>query len=102
VAKDNNSPRPADPGDVSLDTVNPPTFRQVLANIPLSRATEPVVTNDGIAVLIVCSRDQKNLAQQSKEETQAQILNERVELLSRQLLATMRRRATINLRPSGA
>jgi peptidyl-prolyl cis-trans isomerase SurA len=102
VAKDNNSPRPADPGDVNLDTVNPPTFRQLLANIPLSRATEPVVTSDGIAVLIVCSRDQKNLAQQSKEEIQAQILNERVELLSRQLLANMRRRATINLRPSGA
>ena len=24
VAKDNNSPRPADPGEVNLDTVNPP------------------------------------------------------------------------------
>jgi peptidyl-prolyl cis-trans isomerase SurA len=102
VAKDNNSPRPADPGEVNLDTVNPPTFRQVLANIPLSRATEPVVTSDGIAVLIVCSRDQKNLAQQSKEEIQVQLLNERVELLSRQLLANLRRRATIDLRPSGA
>ncbi len=102
VAKDNNSPRPADPGDVNLETVNPPTFRQMLANIPLSRATEPVVTGDGIAVLIVCSRDQKNLAQQSKEEIQVQLLNERVELLSRQLLANLRRRATIDLRPSGA
>jgi peptidyl-prolyl cis-trans isomerase SurA len=102
VAKDNNSPRPADPGEVNLDTVNPPTFRQVLGNIALSRATEPVVTTDGIAVLIVCSRDQKNLAQQSKEEIQAQLLNERVELLSRQLLANLRRRATIDLRPSGA
>ena len=102
VAKENNSPRPADPGEVNLDTVNPPTFRQVLASIPLSRATEPVVTSDGIAVLIVCSREQKNLAQQSKEEIQAQILNERVELLSRQLLANLRRRATISLRSSGA
>jgi peptidyl-prolyl cis-trans isomerase SurA len=102
VAKDNNSPRPADPGEVNLDTINPPTFRQVLGNIPLSRATEPVVTSDGIAVLIVCSREQKNLAQQSKEEIQIQLLNERVELLSRQLLANLRRRATIDLRPSGA
>jgi peptidyl-prolyl cis-trans isomerase SurA len=102
VAKENNSPRPADPGEVNLDTVNPPTFRQILANIPLSRATEPVVTSDGIAVLIVCSREEKNLAQQSKDEIQAQILNERVELLSRQLLANLRRRATIDMRPSGA
>lgn len=102
VAKDNNSPRPADPGEVNLDTVNPPTFRQVLASIPLSRATEPVVTSDGIAVLIVCARDQKNLAQQSKQEIEMQLLNERVELLARQLLANLRRRATIDLRPSGA
>ena len=41
--------------------------------------------------MIVCSREQKNLAQQSKEEMQAQFLNERVELLSRQLLANLRR-----------
>jgi peptidyl-prolyl cis-trans isomerase SurA len=102
VAKENNSPRPADPGEVNLESVNPPAFRQVLSSIPLSRATEPVVTSDGIAVLIVCSREQKNLAQQSKEEIQAQLLNERVELLSRQLLANLRRRATISLRPSGA
>ncbi len=51
------------------------------------RASQPLVTNDGIAVLIVCSREQKNLAQQSAQEVRAQLLNERVELLSRQLLA---------------
>jgi len=59
------------------------------------------VTNDGIAVIIVCSRDQKNMAQQSKQQVQAQILNERVELLSRQLLANMRRHAAIDVRASG-
>jgi peptidyl-prolyl cis-trans isomerase SurA len=59
------------------------------------------VTNDGIAVIIVCSRDQKNMAQQSKQEVQAQILNERVELLSRQLLANLRRQASIDVRASG-
>jgi peptidyl-prolyl cis-trans isomerase SurA len=61
-----------------------------------------LATNDGITVVIVCSRDQKNLAQQNKQEVQMQLLNERVELLSRQLLANLRRHATIDLRPSGA
>ena len=59
------------------------------------------MTSDGIAVIIVCSREQKNLAQQSKQEVQAQILNERVELLSRQLLANLRRHAAIDVRASG-
>ncbi len=55
---------PADPGDVALDAVNPPALRQLLPTLPLDRATQPLVTSDGIAVLIVCSREQKNLAQQ--------------------------------------
>ncbi len=101
VAKANNSPRPADPGDVRLETVNPPAFRQMLTTLPFDHASQPIVTNDGIAVIIVCSREQKNLAQQSKQEVQAQILNERVELLSRQLLANLRRHATIDVRTSG-
>jgi peptidyl-prolyl cis-trans isomerase SurA len=101
VAKANNSPRPADPGDIRLETVNPPAFRQMLTTLSFDRASQPIVTSDGIAVIIVCSREQKNLAQQSKQEVQAQILNERVELLSRQLLANLRRHAAIDVRASG-
>ena len=102
AAKANPSSHPADPGEVRLDTVNPPAFRQVPASLPFDRATQPVVTSDGIAVMIVCSREEKNLAQQSKQEVQAQLLNERVELLSRQLLANLRRKAAIDLRANGA
>jgi peptidyl-prolyl cis-trans isomerase SurA len=102
AAKANNSPRPADPGEVRLEGVNPPAFRQILASLPFDRATQPMVTSDGIAVMIVCSREEKNMAQQSKQDVQAQLLNERVELLSRQLLANLRRHATIDLRASGA
>jgi peptidyl-prolyl cis-trans isomerase SurA len=102
AAKANNSPRPADPGEVRLESINPPAFRQMLATLPPDRATQPVVTSDGIAVLIVCSREQKNLATQSKQEVQAQLINERVELLSRQLLANIRRHANIDMRASGA
>ena len=102
LAKANNSPRPADPGEIRLESVNPPAFRQMLATLPPDRASQPLVTNDGIDVLIVCSREQKNLAQQSKQETQAQLLGERIELLSRQLLANIRRHATIDMRHGDA
>ena len=102
VAKANNQTRPVDPGEVRLETVNPPAFRQVLASLPFDRASQPLVANDGIAVLIVCSREEKNLAQASNQDVRAQLLNERVELLSRQLLANLRRHATIELRIGGA
>lgn len=93
-----NSPRPANPGDVRLENVNPPQLRQLLATLPTDRATQPLVSQDGIAVLIVCSRDQKNLAQMTPEEIRARILSERVELASRQLQRDLRRRANIDLR----
>jgi peptidyl-prolyl cis-trans isomerase SurA len=102
VAKANNQTRPVDPGEVRLETVNPPAFRQVLASLPFDRASQPLVANDGIAVLIVCSREEKNLAQASNQDVRAQLLNERVELLSRQLLANLRRHAAIELRTGGA
>jgi peptidyl-prolyl cis-trans isomerase SurA len=102
AVKANSSQRPPDPGEIRLEAVNPPAFRQMLATLPLDRASQPLVATDGIAVVIVCSREQKNLAQLGKQEVQAQLLNERVELLSRQLLANLRRHATIDLRTGGA
>jgi peptidyl-prolyl cis-trans isomerase SurA len=98
AAKSNNSPRPADPGEVRLESVNPPQFRQLLASLPTDRASQPLVANDGIAVVIVCSRDQKNLAQLSRDEIGNRLLSERVELLSRQLQRDLRRRAMIDVR----
>jgi peptidyl-prolyl cis-trans isomerase SurA len=98
AAKSNNSPRPADPGEVRLEGVNPPQFRQLLATLPTDRASQPLVASDGIAVVIVCSREQKNLAQLNKEEIGNRLLSERVELLSRQLQRDLRRRAMIDVR----
>ena len=102
AAKANGSSRPANPGDVRLELINPPALRQVLATLPLDKATQPLVTTDGIAVIIVCSREQKNMAQESNDEVRAQLLDDRVELLSRQMLADLRRHAHIEVRSGGA
>lgn len=97
VAKADHSPRPADPGDVRLDTVSPPAFRQMLATLPLGQASEPLVANDGIAVVMVCSRGQKNLATLTPAEIRQEILAQRVDLASRQLLQKLRQDATIQV-----
>jgi peptidyl-prolyl cis-trans isomerase SurA len=73
-----------------------------LATLPPDRTTQPLVTTDGIAVLIVCSREQKNIGQESNDQVRAQLLNDRVELTSRQLIADLRRRARIDIRSGGA
>jgi peptidyl-prolyl cis-trans isomerase SurA len=100
VAKANNSPRPADPGEVRLEDVNPPQFRQLLGSLPFDHASQPLVAADGIAIVVVCSREQKNLAAVSPQELRQRILSERVELASRQLQRDLRRQATVEIRSS--
>ena len=95
VAVRDHSPRPADPGPIDLDHVQPPTFRQVLASLSPGKTTKPVVAPDGIAVLILCSKDRKNIAQFTPEEIRLQILSQRVDLLSRQLQQDLRSQARI-------
>jgi peptidyl-prolyl cis-trans isomerase SurA len=101
VAKANNQSRPVDPGEVRLENVNPPQFRQVLATLPIGKASQPLVGPDGIGVVSVCSRTEKNLATESRQAIQQQLIADRVELFSRQLLRTLHREATIDVRHGG-
>jgi len=99
AAKAANSPRPSDPGgEVNLASVNPPQFRQLLAQLPPGKASQPLVSGDGVAVVMVCSKEQKNVATLNKQAVQERLLSERAELASRQLLRDLRRRATIEMR----
>jgi peptidyl-prolyl cis-trans isomerase SurA len=98
IAKANNQSRPVDPGEIRLASVNPPAFRQLLATLPLGKASQPLVTTEGINVVAVCSRDQKNLSTFSRDDIQRQLVGERVEQQSRQMMRTLRRDATIDIR----
>jgi peptidyl-prolyl cis-trans isomerase SurA len=101
IAKAANPSRPANPGDVRLEAVNPPQFRQVLATLPIGKPSQPLVGPDGIGVVTVCSRDQKNVATPSRDDIRRQLISERVELLSRQLMRDLRRQASIEIRRGG-
>src|SRR5271165_188189 len=98
IAKADNSPRPADPGEIRLEEVTPPPFRQLLTTLPEGKASPPLIASDGISVVIVCSREQKNVAQLGDQEIRSRLLNERVELASRQMQRELRRRAIIDFR----
>jgi len=60
----------------------------------LSRATAS-------RLLIVCSREQKNVATLTKEDIRRKLISDRVELASRQLQRELRRKADIQRFRSG-
>ncbi len=93
------SVRPPNPGDIRFDNV-PSTMRAVLEKLPDQQASGPLVSQDGILVIMVCSRTQKNVGIPTKAEITDRLVNERVERASRQLMRDLRRRAVIDQRSS--
>ncbi|MBW6397797.1 peptidylprolyl isomerase [Roseomonas sp. HJA6] len=87
-----------DPGQVRLDNVNPPELRELLSNLPLGRPSQPIIAPDGVMVLVVCARETKNLAEVTAEQARDRLIRERVELISRQMLRDLQRRAQIDIR----
>jgi peptidyl-prolyl cis-trans isomerase SurA len=92
------SKKPADPGPVVLEAVNPPDFRTILGGLQPDQASQPLIARDGIAVVILCSKDVKNIAEQSRQQIANRIVDQRAELASRALLRDLKRRAVIDQR----
>jgi peptidyl-prolyl cis-trans isomerase SurA len=102
AAKANNAAnRPIDPGEVRVEGVNPPAFRQLLETIPIGKPTEPLISRDGIAVITVCTREQKNVGEITAAEIQHRLVEERVEMLSLQTMRDLHRKASIDRRDHG-
>jgi peptidyl-prolyl cis-trans isomerase SurA len=101
AARSSGSSREVDPGPVRLEGVNPPQLRSLLASLAPGRASQPIVAPDGIMVLMVCSREQRNQAEITPEQARGQLIRDRAELLSRQLQRDLRRRAQIEMREPG-
>ena len=98
AARAGGGERPSDPGQIRLEMVTPPPLRSLLAGLQPGKASEPILTPEGVLVMMVCSREQRNLAELTPEQVKSQLLRDRVEILSRQLQRDLRRRATIEMR----
>ncbi|EFG83639.1 peptidylprolyl isomerase [Novacetimonas hansenii] len=88
---------PTDPGELRVDRLNP-QMREVLEHLQPGQASHPLVSMDGIALIMVCKREERNVALQTPSEIADQLLNERVEQTSRQLDRDLHRRAVIDMR----
>jgi peptidyl-prolyl cis-trans isomerase SurA len=90
--------RPTDPGQVRLDVITPPELRDLLGSLPLGRPSQPIIAPEGVLVIAVCARETRNLAEITPEQARDRLLRERVELVSRQVLRDLQRRAQIDIR----
>ncbi|MBU8543857.1 MULTISPECIES: peptidylprolyl isomerase [Roseomonadaceae] len=93
-----NSGRDPDPGEVRLEGVQPPPLRQLIGSLQPGRASQPVIAPDGVAVIMVCTRETRNQAELTPDAARAQLVRDRAELLSRQVQRDLRRRAQIEMR----
>ena len=90
--------RPSDPGELRLEGVSSPPLRALLTGMAPNVPSKPVVASEGVAVLMVCSRETKTAAEPTKQEITSRLLGERIELASRQLQRDLRRRAVMEER----
>ena len=93
------SKRAADPGEIRLDRMNP-QMQTLLKSLEPGHASKALVTPEGVMVLMVCKSEQKNLAAMTRDDIADQLIQERVELASRQLQQDLKRRALIDQRQS--
>ncbi len=99
--RQSGSARNPDPGPVRLETVNPPQLRQMLAALVPGRASQPLLSSEGIMLFMLCSKETRNLAEITAPQAKDQMLRDRIESQSRTLLRDVRRRANIEMRDNG-
>jgi peptidyl-prolyl cis-trans isomerase SurA len=93
------SKRPSNPGELRVDHLNP-QMQTLMNSLQPGIASKALVTPDGVLVVMVCKKEQRNMAAMTREDIADQMIQERVELASRQLLQDLKRRALIDQRES--
>jgi len=89
------SGRPADPGPVDLSQVTPPAFQTILANLQVGQVSQPLVAQDGVSVVTLCSKTTNAVGLPSDNDIAQVIVERRVQLESQQLLDDLRHRSII-------
>jgi peptidyl-prolyl cis-trans isomerase SurA len=91
-----------EPTDVRLESMPSPQLKTLLEGLSDNKSTQPLVSPEGIGLLMICSREEKNLGTLDRQQVANQLLSERIELASRQLLRNLHRRAVIDVRRGAA
>jgi peptidyl-prolyl cis-trans isomerase SurA len=86
---------PSDPGPVNLATITPPAFQTLLASLPIGKVSQPLVAQNGVSIVMVCSRQNQAVGLPSDNQISQIIIEHRVDLESQQLLDDLHHRSII-------
>jgi peptidyl-prolyl cis-trans isomerase SurA len=74
------------------------TLRDTVSNLPINKASGPVREPDGVAIYMVCAREEPPSTLPSREEIETQLRNERVSNLARRFMRDLRNAAVVDVR----
>ena len=84
--------------DVQDTSKLPVNIRNVVHNIPLSKASSPIRTAAGYLVLMVCERSGGAITEQVRSRIRNMLMNRRAALVSRRMLRDIKRSAVLDIR----
>lgn len=73
----------------------PPNFRSAVADLPVGKASAPVVTDRAIHVFVVCAREEPAI---DRDQIRQGMVSRRVELMARRYMRDLRRDALVEIR----
>jgi peptidyl-prolyl cis-trans isomerase SurA len=75
-----------------------PEMRNLVSQLPIGRASQPIVQKNGVGVIMVCAKSNPTGGGLNREEVTETILRQRLDTLSRRYLRDLRRRAYVDVR----
>lgn len=99
LAKEVGSPRPPSIGKVELGKLATP-IRSIVQDLPAGKISDPVKMQDGVLLLMVCSREggEAQVKLPEREEIADQLMQERLSLMARRYLRDLRLSAVVDVR----
>ena len=83
--------------DLKIHDLNP-SIRPAVLNLKVGEASEPIQTESGITVVMVCERKDPAVQMPSRDDIEEQLTRQRLDLIARRYLSDLRRQAFIDVR----
>lgn len=97
LADEMGSPESGDLGRIKIaDT--PVQFREALLALDIGEATDPIRTENGVHVLMICDREQPEVPEPDRRVIENSIGQARLSMLARRYLRDLRRDAVVDVR----
>ncbi len=75
-----------------------PSFQQAISNLKVGQVSDPIRTSAGLHLIALCDRHQSGVNIPSREEIEARLEDQQLDLISRRYLRDLRSSATIETR----